>query len=111
MIYLGTSLVWRKSKISMQEDREVQGKSTIRLIPNIVYYFGSNLIKWEPSIPMLNSIQIIVSEKKCTLLLASPESGLRQSFLFFPQLLSFFFLFFNLWWPNTVLARAFADVN
>ena len=40
MIYLGTSLVWRKSKISMQEDREVQGKSTIRLIPNIVYYYG-----------------------------------------------------------------------
>ena len=33
-----TSLVWRKSKISMQEDREVQGKSTIRIIPNIVYY-------------------------------------------------------------------------
>ena len=44
MIYLGTSLVWRKSKISMQEDREVQGKSTIRIIPNIVdYYFLSVL--------------------------------------------------------------------
>ena len=54
------------------------------------------MIKWEPSIPMLNIIQIVISEKKCTLLLASPEAGLRQSFLFFPQLLSFFFLFFNL---------------
>ena len=39
----GTSLVWRKSKISMQEGREVQGKSVIRLIPNIVYYWWVEL--------------------------------------------------------------------
>ena len=37
-----TSLVWRKSKISMQEGREVQGKSVIRLIPmNIDYSYTS----------------------------------------------------------------------
>ena len=32
-------LVCRKSKISMQEGREVEGKSVIRLKNNIIYYF------------------------------------------------------------------------
>ena len=33
-----STLVCMKSKIIMQEGREVQGKSAIRLIPNIIYY-------------------------------------------------------------------------
>ena len=34
----GTSLVWRKSKISMQEGREVEGKSVIRISLLNIYY-------------------------------------------------------------------------
>ena len=38
----GTSLVWRKTLISMQEGREVEGQSVIRINMLNIYYLGGS---------------------------------------------------------------------
>ena len=57
----GTSLVWRKTLISMQEGRGRQGKAVTRLKNNIIYYFRA---KFEVLLQKQKSLEIKLFYRK-----------------------------------------------